>query len=446
MDLETHPTVQWYKQQSAQSHPYTAAEAIDPEWIRQICLKQGAADVGFVEIDRAALADQRHGILRAFPATKTVVGMVFPLNRTAIRSLEHSLANLEFHLGYATSNEACRKIVAELQSAGIPALNSSMGFPYNADKWPDTMWFVADKIVAVEAGIGKMGLNRIVLHPKLGGCVMLGTLLLGAEMSSYSAPLDYNPCVDCKLCAGVCPTGAISADGHFDFPSCYSHNYREKVAGFQAWVENVVKSKNVKDYRSRVRDNETLSMWQNLSICAQTRCDRCMAVCPAGEDAIGEFLGDRKGFVESTVKPFKELPETIYVVPGSDAEAHVVGKNSVKTPRRISNGIKPGSVAGFLRALPLAFQRGQSKGLEATYHFTFTGNEQTEATAVIRNQTIEVKTGLVGDADLHVTADANTWVSFLAKETNLVWALITRRIRLKGSPSLMKAFAKCFPS
>jgi len=29
---------------------------------------------------------------------------------------------------------------------------------------------------------------------------------------------------------------------------------------------------------------------------------------------------------------------------------------------------------------------------------------------------------------------------------NLVWALLTRKIRLKGSPRLLLAFGKCFPS
>lgn len=41
---------------------------------------------------------------------------------------------------------------------------------------------------------------------------------------------------------------------------------------------------------------------------------------------------------------------------------------------------------------------------------------------------------------------ANTWVGFLAKEKILVWALLTRRIRMRGSPKLLVAFGKCFPS
>ena len=105
--------------------------------------------------------------------------------------------------------------------------------------------------------------------------------------------------------------------------ACYSHNYRERLGGFLNWVEQVVDSKGHAYYRRRVSDSETISMWQHLAIGAQTRCDRCMAVCPAGEAAIGEYLADRKAYTAQYIQKFRKLVETIYVVKGSDAEDHV---------------------------------------------------------------------------------------------------------------------------
>jgi putative sterol carrier protein len=117
-----------------------------------------------------------------------------------------------------------------------------------------------------------------------------------------------------------------------------------------------------------------------------------------------------------------------------------------KQIKRVSNGLRPRSLQAFLRGLPLAFQRQQAAELDATYHFTFTGDEPLQATVVIRNQTVQVQQGHIGTADLHVMADSRTWLGFLAKERSLVWALVRRKIRLKGSPSLLRAFGKCFPS
>jgi ferredoxin-NADP reductase len=103
-------------------------------------------------------------------------------------------------------------------------------------------------------------------------------------------------------------------------------------------------------------------------------------------------------------------------------------------------------VAGLLNFLPYVFQPNQSHGLTATFQFTFTGSEERKATIRIQNRSIEIRDGLVGKPDVHVTADGRTWLGFLAKERNLIWALIRRKIRLKGNPKLLLAFGKCFPT
>jgi putative sterol carrier protein len=78
--------------------------------------------------------------------------------------------------------------------------------------------------------------------------------------------------------------------------------------------------------------------------------------------------------------------------------------------------------------------------------FTFTGEEKKQATVTIRERTLRVQDGHQGEADLRVTADSETWLGFLAKERSLLWAVLRRRIRIKGSPRLLVAFGKCFPS
>ena len=65
---------------------------------------------------------------------------------------------------------------------------------------------------------------------------------------------------------------------------------------------------------------------------------------------------------------------------------------------------------------------------------------------MIRDKTIRVEDGHVGTPDLSVMADSRTWVGFLRKERSLIGALLRRKIRLKGSPRLLLAFGRCFPS
>ena len=114
----------------------------------------------------------------------------------------------------------------------------------------------------------------------------------------------------------ACPVGAIGADGHFDFSACYNHNYREFMGGFANWVESIADSKDAHDYRGRVSDSETASMWQSLGFGPNYKAAYCMAVCPAGEDVIGPFLDDRKTFLEDVVNPLQKKEETLFVVHG----------------------------------------------------------------------------------------------------------------------------------
>jgi ferredoxin-NADP reductase/Fe-S-cluster-containing hydrogenase component 2 len=446
MNLEDHPTVRHFA--VGGDKKLATATKLDGDWLRRLALDCGAHDSGLVELARPGLDSQRDEILRNYPWTRSLLSFVVRMAREPVRGAPRSVANLEFHRAGEEVNDVAAAIVARLEERGIRAVNPSMGFPMEMyhTGGAGAIWVVSHKPVAVEAGLGHMGIHRNLIHPKFGNFVLLGTVLMDCEAGDYNRPLDYNPCLECKLCVAACPVGAIGPEGSFNFSSCYTHNYREFMGGFSDWVEQIADARGALDYRRRVSDSETWSMWQSLSHGANYKSAYCLAVCPAGEDVIGPYLQDRQRHMQEIVKPLQERPEPIYVVPGSDAEAVARRKFKNKTVKPVSSGLRQRSIAGLLIFMPYVFQPNQSRGLDATFHFTFTGAEQRKVTIKIQNRTLEIREGLLGQAGIQVTADAETWLGFVAKERSLVMALATRKIRLKGDPRLLLAFGKCFPS
>ena len=419
---------------------------LDSTRLKQLALDHGADDAGLVPIGDPGLDEQRADILKFYSKTKALLAIVCRMNREPIRNPARSVANLEFHATGEDVDHVSRAVVSALEQKGIPAINSPMGFPMETARFPEKMWVVSHKPVAVAAGLGMMGIHRNVIHPKFGNFILLGTVLIGTEVTEYGKPIDYNPCLSCKLCVAACPVGAISPDGKFDLASCYTHNYREFMGGFGDWVEQVADARNGIDLRKKSTRQETVSVWLSLAFGPNYKAAYCLSVCPAGEDVIGPFKADRKEFLNEIVKPLLEKEETIYVVPKSDAEDHVKKRFPHKKVKQVRGSLLPRTIKGFLSGMPHTFQRGQSAGLNAVYHLTFTGKEPHIATVVIKDKTIRVADGHEGIADLHLKADSETWLGFLAKERSLLWAFLRRKIRIKGSPMLLIAFGKCFPS
>jgi len=59
----------------------------------------------------------------------------------------------------------------------------------------------------------------------------------------------------------------------------------------------------------------------------------------------------------------------------SDVEDHVAKRFPHKKIKHVGNSLRPNTIEVFLGGMPHVFQPGKSMGLNATFHFTFTGDE-----------------------------------------------------------------------
>lgn len=72
---------------------------------------------------------------------------------------------------------------------------------------------VMEKALAVQAGLGWIGKNTLLIHPKFGTYTLLAGCLTSLDLSPYYPKKTYQRkamCGSCQRCLDACPTGALS--------------------------------------------------------------------------------------------------------------------------------------------------------------------------------------------------------------------------------------------
>lgn len=423
------------------SPPTTAPDLLDAGKLRDLALACGADDAGVVEADREALKGDATAMEALLPGVKTVVSLLVRINADALRGPWMGVANRSARFAEETVDKAASEMSRRLQQIGLRSVAIHGNFPMDVHR-EGKMWPLSHKILAEQAGLGTRGHNRLLLHPEFGAAVVLAAVLMDQPVAGTGAPLERNPCNGCGLCVEACPTGSIRKDGSFSFVNCSTHNYRYRLGGFNAWVETLADSRDRRDYRKRVRPEETIGIWQSLTTGANHACMNCMAVCPVGQGKPKSPALRGKVLVRQLL----DRGGQIHVIRGSDAEAHARARFQPERIRIVSSGNRLTTARGFLQALPIIFQPGQAEGLEISVRFEFTGADPCNATAILSQGRLRVVPGLEGDPDVTVIADGPTWVAIASGVKGILPAILTRKLRLRGSKKAFRTFMRCFPS
>lgn len=102
---------------------------------------------------------------------------------------------------------------------------------------------VLDRAWAVRCGLGFIGKNTTLIHPKKGSFFFIGHLFLPIELAETRKTLS-NHCGHCTKCLDACPTGALESPFHIDARKCISYltiEYKGSLVGldpnsFNGWM------------------------------------------------------------------------------------------------------------------------------------------------------------------------------------------------------------------
>lgn len=127
---------------------------------------------------------------------------------------------------YALSTEYQPKIKAML--AGMLGRLKSDYPGLSGRAFSDTS-AILEKAWAVEAGLGWIGKNSLLINPVYGSFLLLGELVVDAECDAYDEPYSGRGCGDCRICMDTCPACALPSPRTVDTGRCISALSIEKV-------------------------------------------------------------------------------------------------------------------------------------------------------------------------------------------------------------------------
>ena len=135
---------------------------------------------------------------------------------------------------------------------------------------------VLERSWAALAGLGWIGKNTLLIHPKLGSYLFLAEVLINQETGMGPSPLpDY--CGGCTRCLTACPTRAITEPHWVDSRLCISYWTLEKRGALE------------------IDDQSKRAMGGWIA-----GCDLCQEACPFNTKPVKEELSMSKQTPEGT--------------------------------------------------------------------------------------------------------------------------------------------------
>lgn len=193
----------------------TTAEPIDEsqrryfqDWLRAGC----AAGMGYLHNN----TEKRFNPGKLIEGAKSVICVGLNYKPAGQPSGEaHSVANYaryeDYHPFIKSRLYALADFIVQISA------NKAIRFKACVDSAP-----LAERALAQRAGLGFIGKNRCLTHPKLGGQLLLGELITTAELEA-DEPMDVTHCQGCDACLRACPTEALGGECGFDSRKCISY-------------------------------------------------------------------------------------------------------------------------------------------------------------------------------------------------------------------------------
>jgi len=239
----------------------------------------GVDDVGIAAVENYR-SPRSPNITEVFPEVRSIIVLAYrELSNCESLSPQISMnGRLDLMAFLRASNyRMTRFLETELNSKAmaVPAT-----FPMEMSR--ETKGLVADvslRHAAVAAGLGVLGRNNLVYHPRFKNKVIFLAILTDTELEA-DLPVQNKPCTGCNLCVEYCPAGALNEEGKTDVMKCMRVLEPYGLgASIRFWTKLVDASPEEK--KTMLKDIEYWRLYHALQMGFQYLCFNCMKACPA---------------------------------------------------------------------------------------------------------------------------------------------------------------------
>ena len=184
----------------------------ETEFLREWLARGYAGEMAWIGRRAEARVDPR----RVLPGARSIVALALVYDPAAPREPAPGRARIARYAGGADYHEVLIDRVRAFE-AGLAPL---VGHPVRTRGYVDT-GPVLERAFAARAGLGWIGKNSCLIHPRLGSYLFLAVVLTDVELDADDAEPDH--CGSCRACLDACPTQAFPEPYVLDATRCISY-------------------------------------------------------------------------------------------------------------------------------------------------------------------------------------------------------------------------------
>jgi epoxyqueuosine reductase len=178
-------------------------------------------EMGYLATERAR--QRRADPRQILPECRSilVLGLRYPSTLTNSHPVSPESSSLLGRVASYAWGADYHDVLADRLSALVAFIETQVGGPL-PNRWYTDTGPILERDLAQRAGLGWVGKNTCLIHPRQGSYFFLAEILLGLDLE-LDTPFTSDYCGNCTRCLEACPTGCIFPNRTIDSRRCISY-------------------------------------------------------------------------------------------------------------------------------------------------------------------------------------------------------------------------------